>query len=292
MSHEPPGKWLPVTPARAMVLEVLHHARKVPSLPLSKTIQLGDLVEVRRASRISWSAVFLKAYGLLSRQVPALRRSYLPWPRAHFYEHPESKAVILVEREHQGESIILGARIGAPESTPLAALEDRLRYFREAPILDVNFFRQALRLGKLHWLLRRFVFSHSLYLSGYWRAKRFGTFMISSLGNLGVEQHHPMTFLSTYFTYGPISPEGEVTAKIIYDHRVMDGRVVARCLGELETILQGAIKTELLQGLESKRPRIHVPSDAMVDPLFSAPNQIRLTREAGRDLNVDEAEAA
>jgi hypothetical protein len=36
-----------------------------------------------------------------------------------------------------------------------------------------------------------------------------------------------------------------VTVKIIYDHRVLDGRTVARALGTLEEILQGPIAAEL-----------------------------------------------
>jgi pyruvate/2-oxoglutarate dehydrogenase complex dihydrolipoamide acyltransferase (E2) component len=72
-----------------------------------------------------------------------------------------------------------------------------------------------------------------------------GTFVISSLGNYGVEQMHPLTALTTYFTFGPISPAGEVTLKVIYDHRVMDGRAVARVLVRLEEVLNGAVLDEL-----------------------------------------------
>ena len=37
------GRWLTLSPARKMVLEILHHGRKVPALPLSKVMQVGDL---------------------------------------------------------------------------------------------------------------------------------------------------------------------------------------------------------------------------------------------------------
>ena len=70
--------------------------------------------------------------------------------------------------------------------------------------------------------------------------------MISSLGNLGVEQFHPLTFLTTYVTYGPISDEGDVTVKIIYDHRVLDGRTAARALGTLEETMNGPMLAELM----------------------------------------------
>jgi len=240
------GRNLRLTPARKMVLELLHHARKVPSLPLARTMHVGDVVQARRQGPApSWTAIFMKAYGIVAQRFPELRRAFIPMPWRHLYEHPFSECAVLIERDWEGEGIVLGAKIRAPENQPLVGLDGHLRYFREAPVLEVNYFRQTLRLGRLPGVLRRFTVWHTLYLSGFKRAKRVGTFMLSSLGNLGIEQFHPLTPLTTYLTYGPISSAGEVTAKIIYDHRVMDGRVVGRCLNELETVLNGPILREI-----------------------------------------------
>jgi hypothetical protein len=234
-----------------MVLELLHHARRVPSLPLSRALDVSPLAEARRQAAVppSWLAIFMRAYGLTARQHPELRRAFIPWPWKRFYEHPESLCAVLIERDYQGEQVVLGAKIRGPENCTLAELDSHLRYFKEAPVLQVSPFRQILRLGRLPGFLRRFTIWHSLYLSGFTRATRFGTFMISSLGNLGVEQHHPLTPLTTYFTFGPISPEGKVTAKVIYDHRVMDGRCVARSLQTLDE----SLRTTLLAEVRSAR---------------------------------------
>lgn len=245
-----------LSPARAMVLELLHHARKVPSLPLSRVLDVSLLKKARgeAATPHSWMAIFMRAYGLTARKHPELRRAFIPWPRTHFYQHPESLCALLIEREWQGEQVILGAKVRGPENQSLAALDGHIRFFKEAPVLDVCPFRQILRLGNMPGVVRRLTFWHSLYLSGQTRAKRFGTFMISSLGQFGVEQHHPLTPLTTYFTFGPISPEGKVTVKIIYDHRVMDGRGVANCLQTLEDVLH----TTLLDELHVERPSLRL----------------------------------
>jgi hypothetical protein len=246
MSVEYKGRWLPLSPARKMVLEILHHGRKVPALPLSKRMDLGELVDARKAgAAVSWTAIFMKAYGLVAQQHPELRRAYIPWPWPHLYEHSISECALLVEREHEGESIVLGAKLRGPESRALAELDEEMRRFRTAPVHTIGYFRQWLRIGRLPGLLRRFVLWHTLYLSGFKRAKRLGTFAISSLGNLGVEQHHPISPLTTYLTFGSISSAGEVDVKIIYDHRVMDGRCVARCLNDLEETLHMQILPEL-----------------------------------------------
>ncbi len=247
MTNNRRGTQIALSPGRKMVLELLHHARKVPSLPLSRVINVESLIEARRRSDapVSWTAVFMRAYGLTALRHPELRRAFIPWPRPHIYEHPQSECALLIEREWRGEPMVLGAKVRSPETTTLAELDAQLRHLKEAPIMEVNYYRQVIRLSRLPGFIRRFTFWHSLYLSGFTRAKRLGTFMISSLGNLGVEQHHPLTPLTTYFTFGPISPAGDVTAKIVYDHRVLDGRTVARSLQTLNEILQTTLRAEM-----------------------------------------------
>ena len=176
---------------------------------------------------------------------------------------------MLLEREYEGESIVLGAKLRAPELQALADLDDALNHFRDAPVLEVGNFRQWLRVGRLPGFLRRFIFWHTLNFSGYKRAKRLGTFAISSLGNLGVEQHHPISPLTTYLTFGPISPLGEVNVKIIYDHRVMDGRCVARCLNDLEAMLNTRILDELtmmIPGSDLDHPESRSAAWAALNP--------------------------
>jgi hypothetical protein len=248
MTNPRKGVRIPLSPARRMVIEVMHHAGRVPSLPLAKRLDLAEVAAAREAAvpRPSWTAIFLRAYGLVSRRNPALRRALIAWPRPHLYEHPHSVAGVLVERTWAGEQVVLGARISAPENRPLAEICRLLQEFTELPVPEVSYFRQWLRAGRLPAPLRRFLFWSTLHLSGHKRAKRLGTFTVSSLGSLGVEQMHPLTPLTTYLTFGPIGPTGEVTAKLIYDHRVVDGRGVARCLRDLEDVLHQEIRAELL----------------------------------------------
>jgi hypothetical protein len=254
MTNPRKGRCLSLSPARKMVLEVLHHGRKVPALPLSKVMQVGSLIAGRKAGAfVSWMALFMKGYSLVAERHPELRRAYLPVPWPHLYEHPISECALLIERDHENESVVLGAKIRAPEKQSLADIDRYMGLFRDAPVHEVSDFRQWLRLGRLPGLLRRFIFWHTLNLSGFKRAKRLGTFVISSLGNLGVEQHHPIVPLTTYLTFGPISPEGEVNVKIIYDHRVMDGRCVARCLNDLEAMLNTRILDELKTMIPDKK---------------------------------------
>jgi len=236
-----------LSPGRRIVLEMLHHARKVPSIPVARDLNVGALAE-RRAElveRPSWTAIFLRAYGLVCQEFRELRRAFLPYPWGHLYEHPFSKGAVIVEREVDGEPMLLAAKIRKPEGQSLAALDSALNRLKTAPLRQISEFRQLVRFSKAPHLFRRFVFWHSLYFSGAVRAKRFGTFMLSSYGSLGAEQIHPITPLTTLFTFGPIAADGRVVAKIVYDHRVMDGRRVAQALADMQRILDKVILEEL-----------------------------------------------
>jgi len=247
MPKVPRGFRIGLSAGRKIVMEQVHHARKVPSLPLARSMNIAEVVAARQACAVrpSWTAIFMRAYGLAGINCPELRRAYIPLPYPHLYEHPHMTCGLMVEREWQGELVVLGSKILAPENQALARLDKHIRWCGTVPVWECGDFRQSLRVGGLPLPLRRFTFWQTLYLSGYKRAKRLGTFMMSSLGSLGVEQLHPLGCLTTYFTFGPIGANGDVTLKVVYDHRVMDGRGAARSLVEVEKIVKGLILEEL-----------------------------------------------
>ena len=67
---------------------VLASARKVPSIPMQRRMQLDDLVAARRSwpRPASWCAIFLKAYAIVSADRAELRRTYMPFPWPHGFK--------------------------------------------------------------------------------------------------------------------------------------------------------------------------------------------------------------
>jgi hypothetical protein len=188
---------------------------------------------------------------LLCQRRPELRRTLITRPYPHLYEHPHRICVLGVERQWRDEPVLLGAKIRGPETTPLHVLQRYINHFKNAPVERISEFRQLLRLGRFPRFLRRFLIGHTLAWSGAKRAKRFGTCGLSSYGSLGAEQLHPRSLYTSVLTFGPISPAGDVVVKIVYDHRVLDGSCVARCLNQLEELLHTEVLTEL-RGLSSQ----------------------------------------
>ncbi|HEY3788595.1 MAG TPA: 2-oxo acid dehydrogenase subunit E2, partial [Urbifossiella sp.] len=79
------GRSLPITPYRRVVTDLMHFSQQVPAVTAERPMDLSELVAARATSpcRPSWTVLFSKAYAIVSRDYPELRRSYLkcPWGR-------------------------------------------------------------------------------------------------------------------------------------------------------------------------------------------------------------------
>jgi hypothetical protein len=243
--------------ARRWINDFLHFARKVPSVPVARRMDLGPLVEARArlGRRPSWVAIFTKAFSLVAREVAELRRAYLGNLFPRLYEHPVSVASVAIERKYQGEDAVFFGTLLGPDNQTLADLTDYLHRYKTDDLWSMGHFRQLLRISRLPRPLRRVAWWYGLNMDGNRRARRFGTFGVSVYSGLGAESLHPISPLTTLLTYGVISPEGAVDVRLVYDHRVMDGSTVARALARLEEILRSEIVAELTRMRQSEEDR-------------------------------------
>src|SRR4051794_40112417 len=240
------GRWIGLSGPRRFVGDLMALARRIPTVPVQRRMSLGRLVAARGelVDRPCWPAVFLKAYGLVTEELPVLRRAYvaLPWP--HLCEYPKTVASVAVERTYRGEPCVFFGRIRNPGTLPLGEIHARIRRFVEAPIDDVDEYRKLLAFSRWPRAVRRTLLRLGLNLSRT-RPGQFGTFGLSVYSSLGAESLHPLTPLTTTLNYGVIEPDGTVLVRLIYDHRVLDGPTAARALGRLEGVLNGPILGEL-----------------------------------------------
>lgn len=271
---EPRGHTLPLSGPRTFISDLVHYASRVPSIPVAREMDLLPLIEARRNHplRPSWAALFMRAYALVCTKNPPLRRAYIsfPWPR--LYEHPISVCAMAFEREHQGEEGIFVGLFRAADNATLRDLQDALRWYKDSPPTEIGFYRQALRISRLPRPLRRFLWWTTLNVSGFKRAKRFGTFGLTTYGALGAESLHPISPLTTTLTFGPIDPAtGRVVVKLIYDHRVLDGAFIARRLEELERTLRGPVLEELRTAKGDARLNTGAAEEPAARPEASVP---------------------
>jgi hypothetical protein len=243
----PQGRTLALSAPRRLICDLLHFAQKIPSIPVQRMMNVADLAALRdrAARRISWCAIFTKAYARAAAAVPELRRTYLPFPRPRLYEHPFSVASVAVERLYRDEHAVFFAHLRAPEDQPLRDLDEHLRRFKEDPIESFGLYRRALLVSRFPRWLRRGLWWVGLNTSGPKRARRMGTFGVSSYAGLGAESLHPLSPLTTTLNYGVIRADGRVPVRVVYDHRALDGSTVARALARMEQVLRQDILTEL-----------------------------------------------
>src|SRR5436309_13711052 len=111
------GRNLSLSVPRRIVCDLLHCARKVPTVPVQRRMNIAALVAARKQSlpRPSWCALFTKAYAMVTAERPELRRAYLSFPWAHLYEHPVSVASIAIERRVGDEDAVLFVQVRNPE---------------------------------------------------------------------------------------------------------------------------------------------------------------------------------
>src|SRR3954469_535099 len=248
--HEPKGHSLPITGPRRFVIDLVHFARQVPSTPVARIINVSALSGPRNdhPAKPSWQVLFMKAYALVGANHPPLRRALLqfPWPR--LYEHPWMNCALAIERSYLGEHGVFVGLFRAPEQQTIDQLQEALSWYKHQPLEKVGVYRRALRVSRAPTVVRRLLWWSTLNISGFKRAKRFGTFGLTSYGALGAESLHPISPLTTTLTFGPISSAGDVTVKLIYDHRVLDGAYIARRLRDIEHTLNNEILNELRLG--------------------------------------------
>jgi hypothetical protein len=240
------GRAVRLSLPRRTIVDLLHFAAAVPSVPVQKRIRLKAVASARAAcrNRPRWTAIFAKAHALVAREFPDFRRAFVKFPWPMLYEYPLSNANIVIERDYEGEPGIFSILIKDPASLSLPELGRILEHASTAPINDIKEFRRLLRISALPRPLRRLLWWVGLNW-GRQRSNFFGTFALSVYSALDAESLHPLTPLTTLLNYGVIDSDGDVSVRIIYDHRVMDGATVARALARLEQVLNTSILDEI-----------------------------------------------
>jgi len=245
MVTERNGQRFAVPASRRLTWDLLYFHKDVPLCSHDRRMDLTEVAAAREAAavRVSWPAVFLKAMACVAVQYPELRQIWYRWPWAHLYQHPASVGILTVQREIDGEPWLFWGRISRPEEMSLTEIQSIIHRYQTEPPARV--FARDLRLASLPLLLRRLIWWWNLNVETAARAKRVGTFFLSTLAGRGVEIQMSPSVQTTCLTYGPLSADGTSRVTLSYDHRIMDGARVADILNRLEEVLKTAMLDEL-----------------------------------------------
>lgn len=232
---------------RRFVADLMHASIRVPFVSLQRNLDIGELLSARAlaAQPPGWAAIFVKAFCLVARELPELRRLYVKWPRPHFYELPRSVAMVAVARVERGEDCVLPQKISLREQeASLVEIERLIRHAKEAPVDQVPAFRKMLRITSLPLPLRRLLWLVGLNV-GRQRANYFGSFGVTSVSAYGAGELLALSPGPFVLTYGVVEPDQTIDVLIRWDHRVTDAALIARALTRLEQVLNAEISAEL-----------------------------------------------
>lgn len=225
----------------------MHLCRNIPLIPIERCMNLAPLVAARNAvhPRLSWVAIFIKAWAMVSERRPELRRLFVPRPVNRIFESDRPIATLVIERDLQGEPALLPGRIIDPVALTLIEIHNRLRRYKDEPIESIREFRHALRFARFPRFARRALMEIAVNWSAQWRAQRVGTFGVSVTAGYGASTLMVLSPCTTTLHYGSFEADGSLPMRLTFDHRVLDGAVVARALVDLEGILHTEIFDEV-----------------------------------------------
>ena len=239
------GRRFRVPASRRLSWDLLAFHGKVPLCAHDRRMDLSQAAAARResAQRVSWPALFIKAFALVAEEIPELRQIWYRWPWAHLYQHPCSVATLTVHREVNDQPWLFWGRIPDPGNKSLVELQRLIDHFRDTDIPKV--FRTQYQFAHLPTILRRTIWWWNLNVAAKSRAKRLGTFFVSTLSGRGAEIQLPPSIHTGCLTFGPLDATGVARVTLAYDHRVMDGALVADVLHRLEQTLNETLVAEL-----------------------------------------------
>ncbi|MFO0976995.1 MAG: hypothetical protein U0996_11395 [Planctomycetaceae bacterium] len=244
------GRIFGIPVSRRLTWDLLFFHRSVPLCPHERVMNLGPVSQARDECpvRISWPALFLKAFSQVAVDFPEYRQIWYRWPWAHIYQHPVSIATLTVSREIDGVPWLFWGQVPQPDQVALDEIQFCIRHFQTSDATKT--FAEWMQFAALPTFLRRIIWWWNLNVGKRSRAKRVGTFFLSTLAGKGVDIPLPPSIHSACLSYGPLDEQQNCRVVLAYDHRLMDGARVADSLIALERVLNTAIVAEL-QSLRS-----------------------------------------
>jgi hypothetical protein len=242
-----------VSLSRRVIVDLMRASADVPFVAVRRTLSIPRLAAARKglSQRPAWAAIFAKGFAILAREQPILRRVYLKWPWPHFYEFPQTLAMIVVAPDASPDGVLLFP-VKAPDLNSLTEADAAIRNAKSQPIEATAFFRKTLTVTRLPNPIRRLAWAIGLNF-GRQRGNYFGTLLVTSVAAFGggeVEARGPQSFI---LSYDRLTGDGTIDVMIRWDHRITDAADIGVELSRLEQILNQEIADEMLALASTER---------------------------------------
>ncbi|MBL8892328.1 MAG: hypothetical protein JNL67_20300 [Planctomycetaceae bacterium] len=258
------GKVIPLSNGRRLVDDVIRIARSQPIASFYRDVDVSAVDKLRKQikPKLSWNAIMMKAFALVSEQVPELRQFYRKFPWPHLYQVEESVAQLTVGREDDGEVRLYFARFRNPHHLSLHQIQEKIDYFQTAPISEIKQFRHQDRFAALPGPLRRFLWWSLMEAWPTQRPTYMGTFGMTLSGFNNTFASSLLSPNTTSLGVDPTPRNGIARILLTFDHRVLDGKPTIDIISKLYSTLVGPVQQEMERLIAEKTPLPESPSVA------------------------------
>jgi len=232
------GRRVPISFARRCMMDLMHFSQKMASYRVSAEYTL-DLKAFQKADlEISWFAIFIKAFAQVSAKYPELRQVLFSFPWTYLYQYQRTVAMLAIEREMDGENMVMYLKIDSPEKQSLTAIHQQIQEAKTIPIEKNLSFRRFIKFNRFPFILRRIYWWMGYHLP-YFRLHYFGTYGVTGAGR-GLRSLSIQSPLGVNFVFDKKTG----LFRFFWDHRLFDGVIVTAMLKDLQDALNGPILSE------------------------------------------------
>ena len=237
------GKRINIPFSRRCMIDFMYFSQKTSKNLVSAELNL-DLSSVAAARlaanpKVSWFAIFIKAFAEISSIYPQLRQVLFSYPFPYLYQYHRSVAMLAIEREINQENMVMYLKIDSPEKLSLVSIHQMIVASKTIkPEDDLNF-RRFLKFNRFPFLLRRLYWWMGINLPIF-KMHYFGTFGVTGAGR-GLRSLSIKSPVGVNFVFDTNSG----LFRLFWDHRLFDGVIVTKMLYQMQDILDNMILKEL-----------------------------------------------
>ncbi len=202
-------------------------------------------------SKVTVTAILLKAIAIAQRAHPDSRTASLPWGRTVTFN--DIVAGFTVERFVDEQPAVFFGAIKNPDTKSVEEIASELKLYSDSDMSSLEHLDRQDNFSKMPWLLRRLILWVGMRYPAV-RLKYLGaTFGLSSIGKWGAKALIPPCVSTSTFGIGEIEQRAVVrdgkivvrpmmTLTLNFDHRMIDGGPAARFVNDVKRLLEGGLE--------------------------------------------------
>ena len=260
-------EYVKLHPARWNLIDLINLVAK-PSVPATLFYdidatwaeQLRSRFE-RAGTKISITAILVKAIAIAQKKHPATRTVWLP--NSKLIQINKVEAQFTVERFIDDQPALFFGVVKSPDVKPIAVINGELHAYAKAPIETIPQLDLEHRFSKYPWFIRQLIIYFGMRIPSIRMQFMGATFGISSLGKYGCRNLISPSVITSMFCVGevkdrPVAVDGKVVIQPVlslvlnFDHRVIDGATAARFMTDIIKLLQGGLEDHVKDELKSQ----------------------------------------